>query len=105
MIRHIVLLSAFARSMTEAEIADIFAELHATRRAKCPGSSRSSPAQSESPEKIERGYLHGFTVDFADWGALEAYQTHPDHKKLGARLVANTVGGLDGVLVFDLPVV
>ena len=35
--------------------------------------------------------------------ALAAYQDHPDHKALGARLVANAKGGLDGILVFDLP--
>jgi len=59
--------------------------------------------RSESPEQIERGYLHGFTIDFDDWGALQAYQDHPDHKALGAALVAHAVGGLDGILVFDLP--
>jgi hypothetical protein len=58
--------------------------------------------RSESPEKIERGYLHGFTVDFADWAALAAYQDHPDHKRVGAALVAAALGGLDGLLVFDL---
>ena len=60
--------------------------------------------RSESPEKIERGYMHAFMVDFVDWESLSAYQAHPDHKKLGARLVANAVGGLEGILVFDLPV-
>ena len=60
--------------------------------------------RSESPEQIERGYMHGFVVDFDDWAALAAYQSHPDHKAVGARIVANAVGGLDGVLVFDLPV-
>ena len=48
--------------------------------------------------------MHGFTADFTDWAALAAYQDHPAHRKLGARLVANAVGGLDGILVFDLPV-
>jgi hypothetical protein len=61
-------------------------------------------SQRESPEKIERGYHHGFVVDFADWAALAAYQAHPDHQALGAKLVENASGGLDGILVFDLPV-
>jgi Stress responsive A/B Barrel Domain len=48
--------------------------------------------------------MHGFVADFSDWAALAAYQAHPDHKRVGAALVANAVGGLDGILVFDLPV-
>jgi hypothetical protein len=42
-------------------------------------------------------------VDFTDWAALAAYQDHPDHRRLGAALVAAAEGGLDGILVFDLP--
>lgn len=102
MIRHIVLVR-FDPGLTEAEIADIFAELHAIE-GKVPGLLSILSGRSESPEKIERGYLHGFTADFTGWDALAAYQEHPDHKRLGARLVANAVGGLDGILVFDLPV-
>jgi len=102
MIRHIVLVK-FRPGLSEAEIADIFAGLH-TIKGKLPGVASICAGRSESPEKIERGYLHGFTVDFNDWASLAAYQNHPDHKRLGARLVANAVGGLDGILVFDLHV-
>jgi hypothetical protein len=102
MIRHIVLIK-FSPTLPEADIADIFTQLHAIK-AKVPGVIAITSGRSESPEKIERGYLHGFVADFADWVALQAYQDHPNHKKLGARLVANAVGGIDGILVFDLPV-
>lgn len=102
MIRHIVLVK-FRPDLSDAEVADIFAELHAIE-GKVPGLIAIRSGRSESPEKIERGYMHGFTADFADWTALQAYQEHPDHKRLGARLVANAAGGLDGILVFDLPV-
>lgn len=101
MIRHIVLIR-FRPDITEAEIAALWDELRAIE-GRVPGLLGISAGRSESPEKIERGYMHGFTVDFADWAALDAYQTHPDHKRLGARLVANAIGGLDGILVFDLP--
>ena len=47
--------------------------------------------------------LERFIADFDSWESLAQYQQHPDHKKLGARLVENAVGGLDGILVFDLP--
>ena len=102
MIRHIVLVKVRA-DLPAGEIADIFAELHAIE-GKVPGLLSIHSGRSESPEKIERGYMHGFTADFEDWAALEAYQVHPDHRKLGARLVANAVGGIDGILVFDLSV-
>jgi hypothetical protein len=100
MIRHLVLLKA-RPEVTEAEIAAIFADLAAIR-GKLPGVLAIHSGRSESPEKIERGYLHGFTVDFADWAALAAYQDHPDHRRVGAALVAAATGGLDGILVFDL---
>ncbi len=102
MIRHIVLIR-FQPQVTEAAIAAIFEELQAIK-AVLPGVRSITAGRSESPEKIERGYMHGFVADFDDWAALEAYQNHPDHKAVGAQLVANAVGGLDGILVFDLPV-
>ncbi|WP_246102910.1 Dabb family protein [Rhizobium straminoryzae] len=102
MIRHIVLIR-FRTDVTEPQIAALFAELEEIRT-KISGVLAITSGRSESPEKIERGYLHGFVVDFDSWAALEAYQTHPDHKALGAKLVAHAQGGLDGILVFDLPV-
>ena len=99
MIRHIVLLKA-RPEVPEAHIQSIFADLHSL---KLPGILAIHSGRSESPEKIERGYLHGFTVDFTDWDALATYQAHPDHKRVGAALVAAAEGGLDGILVFDLP--
>lgn len=101
MIRHIVLIR-FQPSVPEARIAGLFADLHQIK-GKIPGTLAITSGKSESPEKIERGYMHGFVVDFADWAALQAYQDHPDHKRLGAGLVAAAEGGIDGILVFDLP--
>lgn len=98
MIRHIVLIR-FRADVTEAQAAALLAPLG-------PLSARLGFAaqwgRSESPEKIERGYLHGFTADFADWAALEAYQQDAGHKDFGAGLVAHAEGGIDGILVFDL---
>jgi len=102
MIRHIVLIK-FQPDLAEDRIAALFDELRSVR-AEVPGILGITSGRSESPEKIERGYMHGFVVDFEDWDALENYQTHPDHKTLGAKLVANAVGGLDGILVLDIPV-
>jgi hypothetical protein len=102
MIRHIVLIR-FQPEITEIAIAAVFTDLQAIK-ASLPGVLAITAGRSESPEQIERGYMHGFVADFADWEALAAYQAHPDHKRLGAALVAAAIGGIDGILVFDLPV-
>lgn len=102
MIRHIVLIR-FRADVSEAEIAAMFTELHDIQD-KISGVLAITAGRSESPEQIERGYMHGFVVDFADWQALQTYQDHPAHKALGAQLVAAAEGGIDGILVFDLPV-
>ena len=102
MIRHIVLIR-FKPETSEAKITEIFDALHRIRDV-LDGVISITSGRSESPEQIERGYMHGFVADFRDWHALAAYQAHPDHKRVGANLVANAVGGLDGILVFDLPV-
>lgn len=98
MIRHIVLIR-FRPEMAPDHIEGLFDDLR-----RLPGILSITAGRSDSPEKIERGYLHGFVVDFADWDALAAYQAHPDHRALGAALVAAAQGGIDGILVFDLEV-
>jgi hypothetical protein len=100
MIRHIVLIR-FQPQVTEAEVADIFTALPklATQLDFTYAAGR-----SQSPEKIERGYMHGFTIDFADWAALQTYADHPDHRAFGGQLVAHAVDGVDGILVFDMEV-
>lgn len=100
MIRHIVL-ARLRADVTEADATDLWRDLHAIE-GKVEGLLSIAAGRSESPERIERGYLHGFTVDFTDWAALAAYQAHPAHRAFGARLVAHTDGGIDGILVFDL---
>lgn len=101
MIRHIVLIR-FRDDVTEDAITTIFDNLHSIE-GRIPGLGAVHSGRSESPEQIERGYMHGFTADFAGWDALAAYQDHPDHKRVGAALVDHAEGGLDGILVFDLP--
>ena len=102
MIRHIVLIK-FNADLTEPAIAALFTELHQIQ-GKIPGLIGITSGRSESPEQMERGYLHGFIADFIDWDALQAYQDHPDHQRLGAKLVAAAVGGKQGILCFDLAV-
>lgn len=102
MIRHIVLIK-FRPEVDDAAITALFTELHEIE-SQVPGILSITSGRSESPEKMERGHMHGFVADFVDWEALQAYQDHPDHQRLGAKLVAAAVGGKDGILCFDLAV-
>ena len=100
MIRHIVLIR-FRPDVTEAQVAAMFTalpQLAAKLGFTC------AAGRSASPEQIERGYMHGFTIDFADWAALAEYAVHPDHQAFGGQLVAHAQGGVEGILVFDLEV-
>jgi Stress responsive A/B Barrel Domain len=99
MIRHIVLIK-FKPETSENEIRSIFAELDRLR-SEITGMGAVHSGRSESPEHIERGFMHGFTVDFESWQGLSAYQNHPKHQATGGKIVAAAEGGIDGILVFD----
>ena len=102
MIRHIVL-TKFKPDVPEDTIKGIYDGLSALSE-KLPGAANFTGGRSESPEQIERGYMHGFVIDFDSWDALQTYADNEDHKALGGQLVANAVGGIDGILVLDLDV-
>lgn len=102
MIRHIVL-TKFKPEVSEATIKGIYDGLAAVTD-KLPGAANFTGGRSESPEQIERGYMHGFVIDFDSWDALQTYSDDEDHKALGGQLVANAMGGIDGILVLDLDV-
>lgn len=102
MIRHIVL-TKFKPEVSEATIKGIYDGLAAVTD-KLPGAANFTGGRSESPEQIERGYMHGFVIDFDSWDALQTYTDDEDHKALGGQLVANAMGGIDGILVLDLDV-
>lgn len=100
MIRHVVLVR-FRADLDEAAIAGLLAPLAGLSRRL---GFDAAWGRSESPEHLERGYMHGFVAEFASWEALARYQEDAGHKAFGAGLVAHADGGLDGLLVFDLAV-
>lgn len=102
MIRHIVL-TKFKPETTEAEIAEIYAGLSALTD-NLSGAHNFTGGRSQSPEQIERGYMHGFVIDFDTWGDLKVYAEHPEHRALGLQLVNNAVGANEGILVVDFDV-
>ena len=96
MIRHVVLLK-----LRDAEQApQIFTTLKALQ-SQVPGIINITTGTDCSPEGLQRGFTHGFTVDFVDEGARDGYLPHPAHQKVGAMIVAACEGGVDGVLVLD----
>lgn len=100
MIRHCVLFS-YRADLSEAERQAIHAELDALRQV-VDGMEGACFGANVSPEPFTRGYTDGFTIDFRDAAARDAYLVHPAHAKAGARLVAAIEGGTDRLLVFDL---
>ena len=57
-----------------------------------------------SPEGLHQGFTDGFTMDFPDAAARDAYLVDPAHQAAGARVLAALEGGLAGLLVFDIAV-
>jgi Stress responsive A/B Barrel Domain len=99
MIRHAV----FLRLRPDATRADIDSTLAALAglQHKVPGITAISIGTDNSPEGLQRGNSIGFTVDFVDAAARDAYLPHPEHQKVGAMVVALCDGGINGVTVVD----
>lgn len=99
MIRHCVFGKVRA-DVSEPELAAIHADLEALR-AVIDGMGPVAFGANVSPEPFARGFSHGFTIDFRDAAARDAYLVHPDHGRAGAKLVAALQGGTDGLFVLD----
>lgn len=96
MIRHVVL----CRFRKDADVEQIFGAISDLQH-KIPGILSISCGQDNSPEGLQRGFTHGFTVDFSDAAARDAYLPHPDHQVVGRMVVAALDGGLAGLAVLD----
>ncbi|MBX2837371.1 MAG: Dabb family protein [Gammaproteobacteria bacterium] len=102
MIRHIVL-TKFKRDVSEDTISEIYDGLNRlVDQMDC--ASGFTGGRSKSPEQIERGYMHGFVIDFNSWESLQQYIDNKTHKQLGKSLVDHAEGGIEGILVLDLEV-
>jgi hypothetical protein len=100
MIRHCVFY-AFRAEIGSGERAAIHADLDALRHV-VDGMGEMRFGGNVSPEPFARGFTDGFTIDFRDAAARDAYLVHPDHQKAGARLVAAIDGGTNMLFVFDI---
>jgi stress responsive alpha/beta barrel protein len=61
---------------------------------RIPGMLRVVSRRSLELENLEKGFRHGFIVEFDGPAALEVYQDNEDHRRTGARLVGAAEGGL-----------
>ena len=103
MIRHCVFVRFIPQTTDDAKHA-LYQEI-ANLQDRLPGMIAVHIGSNVSPETgMDKGYADGFMVDFTDAGARDDYLADPEHQKTGAKLVAAALGGIDGVLVYDLQV-
>ncbi len=99
MIRHVVLFKL--KFGVDAEfVGQVFSAL-TDLQTKIPGIVSISTGQDNSPEGLQRGHTHGFTVDFETAAARDAYLPHPAHQAVGSMIVGITEGGVAGITVLD----
>ena len=99
MIRHVVLFK-LRKDLDESTSTQIFVALKALQN-QMPGIIAVSTGKDASPEGLQRGFTHGFTVEFVDAAARDAYLPYPAHQKVGGMIVASAEGGIDGITVVD----
>jgi len=101
MIRHIVALR-FRAGTSAAVKAGLYADL-AALGGHIDGILDFRSFANISPETpVVRGFNDLFWFDFRDTAVRDAYLVDPVHQAVGARIVAETEGAADGVLVLDV---
>jgi len=100
MIRHICLFQ-FDDAIGEESISEIFAGFRKLLAAM-PGGRIVTSGRNVSPEGLNRGFEHGFVMDFDTAADRDHYLAHPDHRKFASTIVVPALkAGLDSVAVFD----
>ncbi|RKP53514.1 Dabb family protein [Pararobbsia silviterrae] len=102
-IRHIVLCQ-FRPDVPVSAQQDLIDKIEALGKIDGIRFEHFSSGRNVSEEGRSNGFESGFSMDFADAGALTAYLVHPEHQKLGAALVALLESGIDSLCVFDMDI-
>ena len=101
MIRHLVFLR-LKNDATDATRETLRRELEGLR-AHIDGMGTVEWHRNVSVEgEMTRGYTDMVEIAFRDAVARDAYLPHPEHRRVGALLVAQTKGGRDGIFVCDV---
>ena len=87
MIRHMVFMKLKADA-PQANVDKLFNQLYSVKD-KLDGLEEVHGGPYSSPEGINRGFTHGFSMDFRDAASRDAYLPHPEHMK-----IAEAVGPL-----------
>lgn len=103
MIRHCVFLkfkpeiSATDKQLLYRQLADLGDIL--------PGIMAFDAKANTSPEiGMDKGFSDGFIIDFDTEKSRDTYLDAPEHKAVGAQLVAASQGGAEGILVYDMKI-
>jgi hypothetical protein len=99
MIVHLVLLK-IRPDVPAAEVARLFEAIGALREA-IPGITDYAWGPYSSPEGLNRGFTHGFTMTFETTAARDDYLPHARHAAVKREVLAVLEGGLAGALAFD----
>ncbi|MBL0375171.1 Dabb family protein [Rhizobium sp. KVB221] len=103
MIRHFVLLR-FRDDVSEAAKTSFYRELDALKgHINGIEAFHAGPNVSVETNMI-RGFKDAFWFDFTDEAVRDIYLADAAHQAVGAKIVAQTVGGADGVIVVDMKV-
>ncbi|MES2075647.1 MAG: Dabb family protein [Pseudomonadota bacterium] len=94
-LRHLVL-CRFTEQTSAAEVASIGADFAALKQS-VPGVLHFECGTNVSPEGLDQGYTHCFSLDFAGVAARDGYLVHPAHLAFVERIKP----WLAQVLVFD----
>ncbi|WP_394789688.1 Dabb family protein [Rhodoferax sp.] len=100
MIQHCVFVR-FRPEISAAAKQALWAELQALVGV-IPGLREVRAGANARYEDLDHGFTDGFIAVFDDRAALATYQAHPAHQATGAKLVQAALGGLQGLMVFDL---
>ena len=93
--RHMVLMK-IRGDVPQAEIDDIYAALQGLK-SKISGLISFSGGPYSSPEGLNKGYTHAFSMDFETESQRDAYFPHPDHEIVKNMIIAR----VDDVIAFD----
>lgn len=99
-IKHIVLLP-FKSSLSKNDIEKIMLAL-ADLKKHIPQIMSFSWGENNSPENLDRGYRHGFVMDFKNEADRKIYLEHPAHIKVAKEVVLPALeDGMNSPIVFD----
>ena len=102
MLRHIVLFKCNLE-LPPAEIANVFAALAALQNT-VPGIVEFEFGPNNSPQGMNRGYTHAFTMGFTDKQARDAFFLNPEHGKVRALIRPILQEAPDSKLVVDFSI-